>query len=276
MELLEGETLQDRIERYGRLSPRLTIEIIRQAGIALARAHDLGIVPRDIKPENVFLVESGAGTFVKLLDFGIASEAGLGADEVVGTPHFMSPEQMDGSAVDPSVDVWALGVMTYYCLTGRLPFIGRDLPALSVASRRGPAIPLAELLTEPVPGLELWIQGAMEPDPFLRYADARTALDALDAMLQGSQLQLDRPPPRRTPVPDPPAHDSEDELFTTQEMRGLARRRLASRVAAVAAVMGFAAFGVYAIGGHHPDAPEVRASASALLANVANAATWFE
>ncbi len=276
MELLEGETLQDRIDRYGRLSPRLTIEIIRQAGIALARAHDLGIVHRDIKPENVFLVESGAGTFVKLLDFGIAAEAGLGADEVVGTPQFMSPEQMDGTAVDPSVDVWALGVMAYYCLSGRLPFSGRDLPTLSAAARRGPAALLADVLPEPLPGLELWVQGAMEPDPFLRYADARAALDALDVMLQGSDLDIDKPPPRRTPVPDPPARDADDEWFTTMRIKKLERRRVVSRVAAVAAVLGFATFGAYAIGGHHPAAPELRASASAWAASVQSAGAWFE
>ncbi|NUO52136.1 MAG: serine/threonine protein kinase [Polyangiaceae bacterium] len=248
MELLEGETLQDRIERYGRLPARLTIDLVRQVGIALSKAHDLGIVHRDIKPENVFLIEAEHDIFVKVLDFGIASQIGVGVDEVVGTPHFMAPEQMDGHAVDTSADVWALGVVAYYALTGKLPFEGRDLSALSKSARRGPKKPLSHLLTEAAPGLELWVAAALEPDPFLRYPDARAALDALDELLRGTDLDVD-PEPKRHLMQRVHYETDDDDFFTTLVLKRLSRRRLASRSVAIGAILGFAAFAVYAIGG---------------------------
>jgi serine/threonine-protein kinase len=251
MELLEGETLQDRLERFGRLPARLTVELVRQVGLALSRAHDLGIVHRDIKPENVFLIDAEHDVFVKVIDFGIASQVGVGAEEVVGTPHFMSPEQMDGHPVDPTADVWALGVVAYYCLTGELPFEGRDLGALSRSARRGPRVPLSSLLVDALPGLELWVAAALEPDPFLRYPDARAALDALDELLRGTELE--EAEPRRMSMQQRPHLEldvDDEDFFTTQVMRRLSRRRLASRSISLLAIMGFTAFAVYSLGGH--------------------------
>ncbi len=271
MELLEGETLQDRIERYGRLSPRLTVEIVRQVGVALSRAHQLGIVHRDIKPENVFLVESGGGPFVKVLDFGIASEVGAATDDVVGTPHFMAPEQMAGAAVGPTADVWSLGVVAYYCLSGRLPFAGRSLGSISASARHG-AAPLGGFLSEPMSGFERWIAGALEPDPFFRYADAGTALDALARLLDGTPLELETAPRRRSADPTPsPERDG------ALVRRRLAQRRLASRLSGTFAIGLAAAFAVF-VGWTRPK--EALAAARPVLdwvaAAEAHATTWLE
>ena len=241
MELLEGETLQDRIERFGRLSPRLTVEIVRQLGLALSRAHELGIVHRDIKPENVFLVDHGAGAFVKLLDFGIASQVGAATDDVAGTPHFMAPEQMAGAAVGPSADVWSLGVVAYYCLSGRLPFAGRSLGSISASARHG-AAPLAGYLSEPMLGFERWIAGALEPDPFLRYPDASDALGALTRLLAGTALELEAAPRRRSVEPSIEAIEREAVVAS----RRAARRRMASRVGGGLCIALVAFFGAFA------------------------------
>src|SRR5262249_36668765 len=131
MELLEGEELAQRIERLGRLTVRDTAIIVGQGSRALSKAHSLGIVHRDIEPENVFLTEIEGEVHVKVLDFGIAkkADASLGpltsTGSSMGTPHFMSPEQIvSAKGVDGRSDLWSLGVVAYQCLTGALPFTG--------------------------------------------------------------------------------------------------------------------------------------------------------
>jgi serine/threonine-protein kinase len=137
MELLDGESLATRLRREGRLSERLTVEIVRQVASALAAAHQTNIVHRDLKPDNVFLVPDGnvaCGLRAKVLDFGIAKLAGDGSSMktstgvVMGTPAYMSPEQCRGTAgVDHRTDVYALGCMTYEMLSGGPPFRGAGM-----------------------------------------------------------------------------------------------------------------------------------------------------
>ncbi len=127
MELLKGTSLASLLAVDGRLDPRRAAHIVGQCASALAAAHEAGVIHRDIKPDNVFLV-AGAGRpdFVKLLDFGVAKIAGAGRltrhGTVYGTPHYMSPEQAAGQEVDGRTDVYALGVLLYECLAGRVPF----------------------------------------------------------------------------------------------------------------------------------------------------------
>src|SRR5262249_30549614 len=122
MELLEGEDLGVRLERLGRIGLSETTTIIAQACKALSRAHSLGIVHRDIKPENIFLTEIDGELVVKILDFGIAKQTqatGLGmttTGTMVGTPYYMSPEQVvSAKAVDSRSDLWSIGVVAYHC-----------------------------------------------------------------------------------------------------------------------------------------------------------------
>ncbi|WP_437924819.1 serine/threonine-protein kinase [Sorangium sp. So ce291] len=190
MEHLEGETLQDLVERRGRLSLDETVSIVRQIGAALARAHEAGIVHRDIKPENIFLVEGEREPFVKVLDFGIAKNTVEEAERltvtgaIMGTPHFMSPEQMAGGAkVGPHSDLWALGVVAYFCLTGKIPFGGATIAAVAVAIDRGSPAPPSRLAPGVPPAVDAWVLSLLEPDPARRAQSARAVLEALDAAL---------------------------------------------------------------------------------------------
>ena len=130
MELVEGETLRDRLRRRGRLSPTEVLEILEPTGSALAAAHAAGVIHRDLKASNV-AVGTEADTRVKLLDFGIAkllqpdsTQPSLTVQGTrVGTPYTMAPEQIRGEPVDARADVYALGVLIFHMLTGRYPFI---------------------------------------------------------------------------------------------------------------------------------------------------------
>src|SRR6185295_773152 len=131
MELLDGEDLFERLSHRNRLTLRETSKIVTQVARALTRAHAAGIVHRDLKPENVFLVPNEDDEVVKVLDFGVAkitnqgrsAMKATGMGTLIGTPHYMSPEQVKGIAeVDYRADLWALGVIAFQCVTGELPF----------------------------------------------------------------------------------------------------------------------------------------------------------
>ncbi|MBX3232290.1 MAG: serine/threonine protein kinase [Labilithrix sp.] len=133
MELLAGESLADRLRRAGRLAAAETAEIALPIVRALEAAHAAGVVHRDLKPDNVFLAAAGASFVVKVLDFGIAKPTAAAIDQtqltrtgtVLGTPRYMSPEQVYGEAdVDARSDVWSLGCLLYECLVGMTPFDG--------------------------------------------------------------------------------------------------------------------------------------------------------
>jgi serine/threonine protein kinase len=132
MEYLEGDSLGKVLERDGHLTPDRAIHIAKQIAEGLAAAHDVDIVHRDLKPDNVVLIQRDSGEFVKILDFGLAKVARpqgrlTRVGKVFGTPHYMSPEQSRGKPVDLRTDVYALGVMLYEMLSGRVPFEG-DTP----------------------------------------------------------------------------------------------------------------------------------------------------
>ena len=127
--------MSDRLDREKRLSLDLTSIIVTQTAKALSKAHKLGIVHRDIKPDNLFLTYEDDELFLKVLDFGIAKQTGVAAAKsvtstgmMVGTPEYMSPEQvLSAKTVSSSADVWALAVVSYHCLTGGVPFTGETL-----------------------------------------------------------------------------------------------------------------------------------------------------
>lgn len=188
MELLEGEDLAKVLKREKALKPDEVRHIVDGVAAALSKAHERGIVHRDVKPGNVFMCAGGARPFVKLVDFGIAKrledETMTATDAFLGTPAYMSPEQMNGSKeIDHRADVWSLGVLAYHALTGRPPFRGGH-PAsiahavlnepLPSATAENPALPVA---------IDAWVARALARDPAHRFASARQLADELASAL---------------------------------------------------------------------------------------------
>ena len=186
MERLYGETLRSYVARSGRLDADEAIELAVQMLSGLEAAHALGIVHRDMKPENVFLVDPDATQLhperVKLLDFGMcrrrSPDVALGADDhsltragtVVGTPEYMAPEQASGKRkFDRRIDLYAVGVMLYELITGKRAFSGPDPRAVLVAVLVNDIPPLRKLRPELPAALERVIARAVERDPRARY-----------------------------------------------------------------------------------------------------------
>jgi len=138
MELLDGESLDDRLERVGRLELPVVASIVRQATSALHVAHEKGVVHRDLKPQNIFLCRRGSqDDYVKLLDFGISKVLGstsvvTRANSLVGSPGYMSPEQAEEQAeeIDVRSDVYGMGTVIFEMLTGAPPFSASSIPSL--------------------------------------------------------------------------------------------------------------------------------------------------
>jgi serine/threonine protein kinase len=140
MEYLEGEELRMLLKREKVLSPERLVRMLSQTAIGLAAAHDRKIVHRDLKPDNVFLCGTHEGDRSKILDFGSVRDNSVGAQKLtvigttIGSPYYMSPEQAQAlPSLDHRADVWSMAAITYECLTGTVPFIGSNGPAILVA-----------------------------------------------------------------------------------------------------------------------------------------------
>lgn len=199
MELLRGEQLNLRLSRCCRLPLEECARIAEHLGKALATAHAAGIVHRDLKPGNVFLVSGHGEEIVKVFDFGISKalqplgERALTHDDLVlGTPRYMSPEQITGADVDRRADLWALGVIAYRACTGRLPFDGADLKQLIHGVTVG-AVPSVEgsVPNGIVAALDAFFARALAKDPRARFDDALSMSDTLVGILARAKL-----PPR--------------------------------------------------------------------------------
>lgn len=190
MELLEGEDLCKRLARVKRLTPTELVALLGQVGKAIAQAHRLGIVHRDLKPANVFIArdQDSDEELVKVLDFGVpktqrlsdaASLLQTGTGELMGTPLYMSPEQISGKApVDARTDVWALAVIAFEALTGKQPFIAETFTELERAICTNP-LPIASA-SEPVPeGFDEWFAQAAARDLYHRFESVEAALISL-------------------------------------------------------------------------------------------------
>jgi serine/threonine protein kinase len=150
MELLDGMPLSDLIASHERLPTRRIVSIAMQVCEGLRAAHEAGIVHRDLKPENIFLVSRRSGDFIKILDFGIAKMSMLGEPMtkkglIVGTPHYMSPEQAAGLPVDPRGDIYSLGIILYELATGRVPFDATHYMAVLAKHMTAPPPPFDTL-----------------------------------------------------------------------------------------------------------------------------------
>ena len=186
MELLEGMSLSELINRHGRFSPAEALEILAPVCAALQAAHDKGIVHRDLKGGNIIVVERGDQRVVKLLDFGIAKlihpepgEVGLtSAGRRLGTPSAMAPEQFRGDTVDGRTDVYALGVLLYRLLTAQLPVPGASSEEIERSHLNAPP-PMPSRVAPISPAMDAIVLRCLEKKPDRRYQSAEEFILAL-------------------------------------------------------------------------------------------------
>jgi len=185
-ELLRGQSLADRLDVVGRLEPMEAVMVLLPVADAVAAAHRLGIVHRDIKPDNIFLEDDGMGYIrPKLLDFGIARAAERKSGQVrtgaiAGTPEYLSPEHAQGFRAGPASDVWSLGIVLFECITGTRPFEADSVLNVLVAIISNPIPSLRDRPDVPEAIAEL-VERALVRDPDARIPDAEVFRDALAA-----------------------------------------------------------------------------------------------
>ena len=204
MELLEGESLYDRMARVRLIDLQTTVRIISQVSKGLMKAHAASIVHRDLKPENIHMCKGEDGDeIVKILDFGLAKfYAPVSTDEksarltregaVFGTPAYMSPEQVKGQgSVDHRADLWALGCMAYECLTGRPVWNTDQGVAMTFANIATGALPTpSRMRADLPPTFDTWFRKALERDPNKRFQSAKELADELAKALNAPPISL--------------------------------------------------------------------------------------
>lgn len=197
---VEGLTLAEILRQSGRLDFKEAARVAREVARGLAAAHARGVIHRDVKPENILVSENGE---IRLFDFGIAlapaapGEAGR-SGLLVGTPHFLSPEQAEGKPGDERSDLYSLGVTLYAAATGRVPFTGPSVAAVLYKHVHEPPRRPSDLLPEIPPFLEGIILRLLEKNPAKRYPSAAEAERDLDLFVRGLHPRGGRP---RSPVP---------------------------------------------------------------------------
>ena len=225
MELLEGQTLQDRFQRLGPLPPAMVARQIQQAASALSASHEAGIIHRDLKLANVFVVpdpDMPGGERVKILDFGIAKlledheplgDGGTKTGMVIGSPMYMSPEQcIDSKSVDLRSDIYSLGAIAYRLLSGVFPFEADTLGRLIIMHHKQQAAPLCQIKPTIPEALSDVIGVALETDRDQRYADMA---EFRGALLDLAASHNEDPPSLPVPVEAP--MDREDQPVDQDE-----------------------------------------------------------
>jgi eukaryotic-like serine/threonine-protein kinase len=219
MELLDGLDLGTLVETGDRIATGDAVDYVLQASEAIAEAHSLGIVHRDIKPRNLFLTSRVDGRpLIKVLDFGISKVlegAGDGRNitltsttDIVGSPSYMSPEQLRSArSVDERTDIWSLGVVLYELLTGKLPFGGENVMSIVLTiAQEGPA-PISGVRPDVPPALEAAVMRCLEKDKALRFQSVGELAHAIEAFAApqtsgvGERIAKVRSSARRTSVP---------------------------------------------------------------------------
>ncbi len=188
MGLVDGENLAQRVRDRGPLPPAEAVRHLREVAWALAYAHARGVIHRDVKPENI-MIERGTNRAL-VTDFGIARTeraASLTSEgHIVGTAHYMSPEQVQGHALDGRSDLYALGCVGYYLLSGRLPFEGEASAAVLVAHVTRPAPPLLSVAPNVPRALAAVIERCLHKDPAQRFATGEDLAEGLRRALEGA------------------------------------------------------------------------------------------
>jgi predicted Ser/Thr protein kinase len=195
MEYLDGLSLEQLVRQSGALPPGRALHLLLQVSEALAEAHAVGLIHRDIKPANVMVCERGGVPDVaKVLDFGLVKQLDPGAGDVhltvtnavAGTPLYMAPEAVSGGAVDARADLYALGAVAYFLLTGAPPFMGRTVVEICGHHLHTPPVPPSQLARGIPPALEAVVLACLAKSPAERPQDAR----ALHARLAAAQAEV--------------------------------------------------------------------------------------
>ncbi len=274
MEYVRGSDLKTAINQRGAINQRKVAEIGSQVCQALSVAHGLDIIHRDIKPQNIMVQPDGN---VKVMDFGIARAKNSTKEQtssVLGTAHYISPEQAQGKELTAASDIYSLGIVLYESATGKLPFDGPDAVSVAMKQVQDEPVPPRELNPEIDPSLEAIILKAMSKNPMERFAtakDMRSALNdylagrpvALGAGFTGAQTQIMGGVPNIGPMPDGTAvmpavgganqhgGSSQNHSYmsdnTAPKKKG---KKVAAVVAAVAAVVALIAIAAFALGGN--------------------------
>ncbi|HWO12695.1 MAG TPA: protein kinase [Polyangiaceae bacterium] len=238
MELLNGESLRQRLDRCGKLTPESTAWVIRQAARALAKAHAEGIVHRDLKPENLFITQQ-EDEVLKVLDFGVAKLSGSDQPStstrtgaLLGTPFYMSPEQARGiKALDHRSDIWSLGVIAFECLTGQPPFESEAFGDLVLKICTLPA-PVPSSVASVPDGFDAWFARVTERDPERRCRSMEELAESLQALIgpgsEGKPAPLAPAVVART-EPAPPRTVTQTELTAAQTLMANPPRRSRGR-----------------------------------------------
>lgn len=262
MEHLEGFDLQARLSKGGTLPPSIASDYAVQVLGALARAHALGIVHHDLKPENVFIIQRDDRDFIKVLDFGLASvreraflrstlRGGPREDLVVGTPSYMAPEKARGEQADVRADIYSVGVLLYESVTGHRPYATGSLAERVRRLVEGPPPPLTDFVPDIDPGFLAIVERAMHRDPRQRFQSAEALAAALGGWRDERGLTEDRlstdiqkitekrlgsEPPRPLWTPAPRAEMRAEVRSRPSKATMRERRRLAKRLGALTAI----------------------------------------
>jgi serine/threonine-protein kinase len=196
MPFLKGELLSDREARGGPMDITLGVTLLQQMCAGLHHAHELQIIHRDLKPENVMLVSGDGGRAERavVMDFGLAKErradpaiAKLTATGIIlGTPEFMSPEQIRGKPLDARSDIYALGIVAFEMFTGKLPFQGRNAQEMMIARLRSQPVPIRQLRPDVADAVEKALTKALQTNPDDRFA---TAIEFGEALTGGRSAE---------------------------------------------------------------------------------------
>ena len=188
MELVRGEPLAQILAVHGRLGVDYTLDLLEQSGWALEAAHERGLVHRDVKPGNILVTPAGQ---VKITDFGIAKAVDAApvtrSGMVMGTAHYIAPEQAGGGDAGPASDVYSLGVVGYECLAGRRPYLSENAVTVAMMHIRDPLPPLPN---DVPPVVRQLIEATLAKDPRQRYATGGEFAQAVAAVRRGEPLPL--------------------------------------------------------------------------------------